>query len=492
MRTIASLALTCATLLSAFIMVLQKRALRAARQTAAPAPGTSLDNRNDLRCNKAAAHQCCDWQPFGDDLTRAAEDCDAANTESAAEDWQRDGGELGCVAELEPEAGQQPAEAASAALPSLHAERMHALGQLAAGMAHDFNNLLTAIQGSASLIARHPGDPDATSRHAGMILDATARGQSITHRLLSFGRREPSRPEPVDPRSVLHTLHQIASHTLGNRIAVRVEAACPLPRVLADRGQLETTLVNLAVNARDAMPEGGTLTFAAALDVVADGAIHPGVSESGTYVRISVSDTGAGIDRSLLERVLLPFFTTKPPGQGTGLGLPMAKAFAEQSGGGLAVDSSPGRGTTVSLWLPVAPAAETDAAAAARGPIRILLAEDDPMVSETLAAVLDDAGYAVVLARTGAEALAVLRSHTQVDALVTDLSIREFGGLALIDQAHHCRPGLPAILLTACPDMDATLAMKGAFTGAFSLLRKPIGAMHLVARIEALIAAPGG
>jgi CheY-like chemotaxis protein len=252
---------------------------------------------------------------------------------------------------------------------------------------------------------------------------------------------------------------------------------------------LETVLVNLAINARDAMPEGGTLTFAAALAMVAQGTIHPTVRDPGAYIRISVSDTGIGIDCSLLERVLEPFFTTKPPGQGTGLGLPMAKAFAEQSGGGLAIDSGPGRGTTVSLWLPVA---DGESVNAARAPNRVLLAEDDPMVSETLAAVLEDAGYDVALARTGAEALEMLRTSARVDALVTDLSIRELGGLALINEAHRCRPGLPAILLTACPDMDSALAMKGAFTGAFSLLRKPVSAVYLVSRIKAMIAAAAG
>ncbi len=490
-HTIASLALTCATVLSALVMVLQRRALTAARQTLAQPPDIAADSRSDLYCARAAARQCCDWRPCGDALAGPVASCDAAIAEAAAEAWQPRGAEFECVAELQPEAGESPAEAASAAMLSLHAERMQALGQLAAGVAHDFNNLLSAVQGSASLIARHADEPDSTRRHAGMILDATARGQSITHRLLSFVRREESRPEPVDPRSVLDALHQIASHTLGPRIAVRVEATCPLPRVMADRGQLETALVNLAINARDAMPEGGTLTLAAALEVVADGAGHPAVEAPGTYIRLSVSDTGTGIDCSLLERILEPFFTTKPAGQGTGLGLPMAKAFAEQSGGGLAVDSSPGRGTTVGLWLPIAPA-EADAVPAARAAKRVLLAEDDPMVSETLAAVLEDAGYAVALARTGAEALAELHGPAPVDALVTDLSIRELGGLALIDEAHRCCPGLPAILLTACPDMDAALAMKGAFSGAFSLLRKPVSAIHLVARIESLIAAAAG
>nr|WP_294529362.1 ATP-binding protein [uncultured Rhodopila sp.] len=475
-HSVAGFALTSASLLSALLMVLQKRSLLAARQGSTALPDTPPGSHSDTLPTRSARDPGCDLRAPPDCLADGASHASAMHGRPAAAD------EL--AYRIEDEAAASPS-----LIPAMHAERMQALGQLAAGIAHDFNNVLTAVQGTASLIGQHADDPAANRRFAGMILDSTARGQSITRRLLGFARQEEVQTEPLDPASVLHALHQIASHTLGPRIAVRVEATCPLPRLIADRRQLETVLVNLAVNARDAMPDGGTLTFAAALEVVAEGAMHPAVRDCGPYIRISVVDTGAGIDAPVLERVLEPFFTTKPPGQGTGLGLPMARAFAEQSGGGLAIDSSPGRGTIVSLWLPVAGTAEPAAGFAAEMPKRVLLAEDDPMVSETLAAVLDDAGYTVVTARTGAEALAVLRTPARVDALLTDLSIRELGGLALIDEAHRCRPGLPAILLTACPEMDAGLAMKGAFSGAFSLLRKPVSAVHLVARIESLIAA---
>jgi signal transduction histidine kinase/ActR/RegA family two-component response regulator len=389
------------------------------------------------------------------------------------------------VTRCEPVEAVQPAAHNPAEPAAAHAERMRALGQLAAGIAHDFNNVLTAVQGSASLIDSHAEDPAAIRRFAGMILEATARGRSVTGRVLSFARRGEIQPEPIDAHAVLDAMREIASHTLGHLISVRVAANRPLRRLLADRGQLETALLNLVINARDAMPAGGTLTFSAAMDTVAEATAHPAALLPGTYIRMSVSDTGSGMDRSVLERVHEPFFTTKPAGQGTGLGLPLAKAFAGNSGGGLAIDSSPGRGTTVSLWLP---AAGADAAAPDANRKRILLVEDDPMVSETLAEVLNDSGYGVTVVHTGLDAATALRSAARVDALVTDLSVRDLGGLAVIDQAQLCRPGLPCILLTAWPDQDAALAMKGALSGTFSLLRKPIGAAHLIARIDALMA----
>ncbi len=362
------------------------------------------------------------------------------------------------------------------------------LGQLAAGIAHDFNNILTAVHGGATLIGQDPGDAELVRRFAGIVLDAACRGRSITQRLLCFVRREEVQPRPVDPRSVLQAVNEIADHTLGRFISVELHAAAGLPPLMADPGQLETALVNLAINARDAMPAGGTLTFAAATESVPENAPHPAGLRAGAYVRLSVTDTGKGIDRRVLVHVLEPFFTTKPQGQGTGLGLPMAKAFAEQSGGGLAIDSFPGRGTTVSMWLPAAGPVEPDLVAASPGRRRILLVEDDPMVSETLAAVLDDAGFAVTTAASGTEALAALRSPVRVDALVTDLSIPPMGGLMLVDEAQRVIRGLPAVLLTACPDQETQLAMRGALSGRFSLLRKPVSLANLVGRIEALIA----
>jgi signal transduction histidine kinase len=189
-----------------------------------------------------------------------------------------------------------------------HAERVQALGQLAGGIAHDFNNILQAVQGGATLIDRRAGDPDSVRRFARMILDASERGISITRRLLAFARREELRAEPLDAADLLSGLCDVLSHTLGSGISVEVRVEAGLKPLLADKGQLETALVNLATNARDAMPEGGTLTFAARTDTVADNESHPAELGPGRYVRLSVADTGTGIAAPLLVRVLEPCF----------------------------------------------------------------------------------------------------------------------------------------------------------------------------------------
>jgi signal transduction histidine kinase/CheY-like chemotaxis protein len=401
--------------------------------------------------------------------------------------------------------GRKHNEAALAAAQgrAAHAERMQALGQLAGGIAHDFNNILQAVQGGATLIDKRATDISSVKRFARMILDATERGTSITHRLLAFAHRGELRAEPVQPEDLLSGLREVLSHTLGTGIAVQVRLADCLPLLLADRGQLETALVNLATNARDAMPDGGTLTFAAAADAVAgavEGAVeadahHPADLRAGRYVRLSITDTGTGIDAAVLARVLEPFFSTKPPGQGTGLGLSMAKGFVEQSGGGLTIDTSPGHGTTVHLWLPAAtqldaPPGPPRQAAVARTDKgkRILLVDDEAMVRETLAVSLEDAGYAVMRAADGAAALDLLGSPVAIDILVTDLSMPGIDGLEVIRQAQRQRAGLPAVLLTGYAGHGAELAVGGLVSGAFCLVHKPVTAAQLADRIEALLA----
>ncbi len=377
-----------------------------------------------------------------------------------------------------------------------HAERMQALGQLAGGIAHDFNNILQAVQGAASLIGRRASDAAGAARFSKMILEATDRGASITRRLLAFARRGELRAETVDLNALLHDLRDVLSHTLGSPISVAVDVADDLPPIQADKGQLETALVNLATNARDAMPDGGTLRFAAVPDAVPEGAAHPADLRAGQYARVTVSDNGQGMDAATLARVFEPFFTTKPIGQGTGLGLSMVKGFAEQSGGGLLIVSAPGEGTEVTVWLPAIDPAErrppgpaiAPARTSADRPKRILLVDDEVMVRDTLAAALEDAGYAVAVADSGEEALALLRTEKHVDVLVTDLSMPGMDGLMVIQEAHRRRPGLPAILLTGYAGHSAQLVVGGMLDRSFTLVRKPIGAAQLSDRIEALLA----
>jgi PAS domain S-box-containing protein len=375
-----------------------------------------------------------------------------------------------------------------------HAERMQALGQIAGGIAHDFNNVLQAVGGGAALIERRPNDPERVLRNARMIADAAKRGAAITSRLLAFARRGDLRAEPVDTAALLTDMAEVLSHTLGGSVQCEVFVPSRLPPLFADRGQLETVLVNLATNARDAMPSGGTLTLAADAETVPPGTPHPAGLPPGAYVRIVITDTGLGMDRSVLSRVTEPFFTTKEPGKGTGLGLAMAKGFAEQSGGSLSIESILGQGTSISLWLPQSAgtlrpgdAMVSGAAVRESDRPRVLLVDDDAIVREILTLSLEETGHCVVAVDSGPAALALLACGERVDILVSDLTMPAMDGLTLIRQAQACRPGLPAVLLTGYAGDGATLAVGGAISGAFSLLRKPVSGPQLVERIGALL-----
>jgi PAS domain S-box-containing protein len=406
------------------------------------------------------------------------------------------------TADLETRVHEAVAAREAAQTRAAHAERMQALGQLAGGIAHDFNNVLQGVQGAAALIERRAGDEAGVRRLARLAIEAIERGSSITRRLLAFGRRSDLRAEAVDVTALLGDLREMLAPTLGASIDVRVGLEAGVPPLFADKGQLETALVNLATNARDAMPEGGCLTLSAETETVpADGPTHAAGLAPGRYVRLAVADTGKGMDRTTLAHAGEPFFTTKEPGAGTGLGLPMAKGFIEQSGGTLRIESSLGKGTTITLWLPAAEtnrarAAAKDAAGIAAKPDRpataarrVLLVDDENVVREVLAEQLEDAGYSVLVAASGTEALALLAAGEAVDALVTDLTMPGMGGLEVIRAAQQRHPGLPAVLLTGYAGDGAALAVGGAISGSFSLLRKPVSGVHLADRVRALLAA---
>ena len=402
--------------------------------------------------------------------------------------------------ELEARVADEVAAREVAQARAVQGERMQALGQLAGGIAHDLNNVLQAVQGAAALIDRRPHDEAGIRRLARMVIEAADRGASTTRRLLAFGRRSDLRAEPLDVAAMLRGMREIFSHTLGVAIEVEVRLADDVPAVLADKGQLETALVNLGINARDAMRNGGRLTLAAKVEIVANGSPHPVGLASGRYVRISLTDTGTGMDAATLTRATEPFFTTKLVGTGTGLGLPMARGFAEQSGGALNIVSSPGHGTTVTLYLPTAepvrpeaevppPAVKEAPAEAAKPATRLLLVDDEDLLREVLAEQLETAGYHVLVAANGTEALALLAVGEAVDALITDLSMPDVDGLAVIRGAQERYPGLPAVLLTGYAGDGAALAVAGLVAGSFSLLRKPIRLHELTDRLEVLLAA---
>jgi len=377
----------------------------------------------------------------------------------------------------------------------VQAQKVQAVGQLAGGIAHDFNNVLQAVLGGVALIRRRAADTAAVQRLAGMIEDSARRGESITRRLLTFSRRERLKAEPLELGELLEGLREVLRASLGSRIRVEVVTEPGLPAVLADRGQLETVLVNLATNARDAMPSGGTLTLGAELVEVEAGSTE-GDLAAGRYVRLSAADAGEGMDEATLARASEPFFTTKPLGQGTGLGLAMARTFAQASGGRLDISSAAGQGTTVSIWLPVLPAAtrEPQGPAAVRraravNSPRILLADDETVVREVLAGQLEDAGFEVTQAMDGRAALELLDSGHCFDVLITDLAMPGLDGVSLIREAQRRHPGLPAILVTGFAGDAATLAVGAAVAGRFVLVRKPVSGGELADQAAALLEA---
>ncbi len=374
-----------------------------------------------------------------------------------------------------------------------HAARMDALGQLAGGIAHDFNNVLQAILGGSALIERKPNDPATIKRYARMIFDSAERGSAITQRLLGFSRRSTLHKEVIDPAGILRDIQEILSHTMGGGIETEIRAQPDLPPLVADKGQLETVLVNLATNARDAMDGKGVILLTATVDLVeATNTKHPAALMAGSYICLSVTDTGIGMDAATLSRVFEPFFTTKQPGQGTGLGLAMAHGFAGQSSGGLHIESTPGQGTTIKLWLPAhkstAPkrADRTVLPATCQHRGRLLLVDDEASIRDLLGDALAAEGFVVAVAASADEAMSILDEGT-VDLLISDLSMPGTDGLALIKEAQRRKSGLPAILTTGFARDETEVAMTGAFSGSFSLLRKPIIPMQLVTRISELL-----
>lgn len=366
-----------------------------------------------------------------------------------------------------------------------HARRMEAMGQLASGVAHDFNNVLAIAQSCGTLIEAHAGEESRVRRLAGMIVEAAERGALVTGRLLAFSRRADLRSEPIELGPLLDTLQEILSHTMGTGVSVETTVEADLPPLLADKGQLETVLVNLAHNARDAMHGKGTITISGKREQLQ---LEVGQATSlnlptGAYVRIAVSDTGDGMSPEVLARAAEPFFTTKGPSQGTGLGLAMAHGFAEQSGGKLEIQSEEGRGTTVHLWFPVAstatvrprgPNADSAVAAHPQAPAaRLLVVDDDYLVMESTALQMEAKGYCALRAESAAWALEHLRSGEPIDLMITDLSMPGMDGLTLIEEARRLHPELPVIIATGYATKTFEQSLTQKLGSKYALLRKP-------------------
>jgi signal transduction histidine kinase/CheY-like chemotaxis protein len=361
------------------------------------------------------------------------------------------------------------------------AHKMQALGQLTGGIAHDFNNLLTVIQGSADML-RRPGVPeDKRIRFAEAVVQASGKAAALTGQLLAFARRQPLQPEVMDVNALIREMTDLLDRTLGERIEVVTALATEACTVEADRAQLESALLNIAVNARDAMPGGGRLEIRTA--PVSDG-------ERGAMVALSVTDSGAGMDEDTLERAFEPFFTTKMTGKGTGLGLSQVYGFASQSGGDVRIESTPGRGTTVTLLLPRRGAVPAATRAAESGALkrgrtgRILLVEDNEEVGAFAAHLLGELGHQVARAPSGEEALD--RALTEeFDLVFTDVVMPGMSGLDLAVRLSELRPALPVILTTGFSDQLTTSG-----TGGRPVILKPYSPEALAAAIEAALPAP--
>jgi PAS domain S-box-containing protein len=357
-----------------------------------------------------------------------------------------------------------------------HAQRLDALGQLTGGVAHDFNNLLTVISGSLQLLEAESGDRPDAQEIINSALRSVGRGAELTSKLLAFARRQHLTPMPLDAAVVLGDLKLMLRGTLGEGIDVRIEHPLTLPPTFADASQLDNALLNLALNARDAMPGGGTLVISASERWIMADASRPS-RVPGHYVAFRVADTGPGMPAEVLAHAFEPFFTTKGLGRGSGLGLSMVYGFVQQSGGFIELDSRPGAGTTVELFLPVAlpGAAEAAVPAAAVGAPgageTVLLVEDEKDVRKIAAAFVSSLGYRVVAMPAAAPALAALEAEARDAAvLFTDVMLGSgMNGVELALAARALRPTLGVLLTSGYDPVSARLAS----AGDFELLPKP-------------------
>ena len=359
-------------------------------------------------------------------------------------------------------------------------QRLESLGQLTGGVAHDFNNLLTVMLGNAEVLAERLAVGTLEQRLADMIAGAAQRGADLTQRLLAFARKQPLQPRTLDVNRLLADIDALLRRSLGEHIEIETRRSEGLWHTLVDPGQLENVVLNLGINARDAMPRGGRLTLETANTRLDEEYVRPydGL-RSGEYVMLAVADTGCGIAPEHLGRVFEPFFTTKEKGKGTGLGLAMVYGFVKQSGGHVAICSAPGRGTTVRIYLPRQwPSAQDqrDEPAAAASPMGqgqlILLVEDDAMVREYAGGQLRQMGYRVQEAADGHQALALLARHADIDLLFTDVVMPgAMSGRELADRARQLHPGLP-VLYTSGYSEDA-IVHHGRLDPGVLLLGKP-------------------
>jgi signal transduction histidine kinase/ActR/RegA family two-component response regulator len=367
----------------------------------------------------------------------------------------------------------------------VQAQKMEAVGQLTGGIAHDFNNLLTAVVGSLDLLLKRTSD-DTVRRLAGNALKAAERGATLTAQLLAFSRRQRLSPTPLDPNAIVEGMRDLVARSIGPHISVETRLDPKVWRALADPTQLEVMILNLAINARDAMPKGGRLT----IETANVSAVPPQLASElgpGEYVSIAVADTGAGMPPEVLARAFEPFFTTKAQGKGTGLGLAQLYGFARQSGGAARIESREGEGTRVAIYLPRTEAAADMPGVAPPEPqaqrsARILLVDDDQDVRTVAAAMVEELGYRVEAAESGEQALAML-GRQGFDLLITDVAMPGMNGVELARRARAIAPEMPVLFASGYADVETF----GAELRTEALLKKPYRVADLGTRIGRML-----
>jgi PAS domain S-box-containing protein len=374
-------------------------------------------------------------------------------------------------------------------------QRLESLGQLAGGVAHDFNNLLAVILNYGTFVieearAEKP-DVEAIARDGEQIVRASMRGTDLTHQLLAFARREVIRPRVLDLNQVIVDVEEMLRRSIGEHIALTTGLAAGLPRVTADPGQVEQVLVNLAVNARDAMPSGGRLTIeTGAVDLDADhAASRPGL-DPGRYVRVRVSDTGAGMSKEVIDRAFEPFYTTKRSGEGTGLGLATVYGIVTQARGSVQIYSEAGLGTTVSILLPVTDEPEAALAEPVPEPARarhgsgetVLVVEDEPALRDLACRILDSAGYRVLSAESGSAALELAAANPGIDLLLTDVIMPGILGKEVAERLLDRDPKLRVLFMSGYA--QPILASHGTLDPGVMLIEKPFGKKELLAAVR--------
>jgi signal transduction histidine kinase len=378
----------------------------------------------------------------------------------------------------------------------LQAQKMEAVGQLAGGVAHDFNNLLTVIMSYSSMLLADGGPADANRGDIQAISDAAARAAALTRQLLAFSRKQVLQLQPVDVNAVVTDVEKMLRRLIGEDISLSTHLDPDLALINADPGQLEQVLLNLAVNARDAMPDGGTLTLTTDNADLSDehGDRHLG-AVPGRYIMLAVTDTGTGMTREVQQRLFEPFYTTKGAGKGTGLGLATVHGIVKQLGGDVYVYSELGHGTTFKVYFPhlvttpelVVSVAEQREAP--RGSETILLAEDDDALRSLAARVLGAFGYNVLVARTGADALRIVAEHQgPIDLVATDVVMPEMSGSQLVAKVLKARPGIRVLFMSGYTDDE--VMRRGVIDGATAFLQKPFTPDMLAHKVRAVLDLP--